>query len=73
VATKLTLEPAEHPHHWLIGNQDGPMSEGVCKMCGVRRDFSNGFTRMSGPYVRRPQPIGIQADAPSADEIVIEA
>ena len=36
---------AEHTHHWLIGNQDGPSSPAVCKQCGERRDFSNGFTR----------------------------
>jgi len=36
---------AEHTHHWLIGNQDGPSSPAVCKECGEHRDFSNGFTR----------------------------
>jgi len=32
-----------HAHHWLIGRQDGPASEGVCKWCGARRDFNNGY------------------------------
>jgi hypothetical protein len=34
-----------HSHHWLIGKQDGPSSEGVCKGCGEIRDFTNGFSR----------------------------
>jgi len=37
--------PGEHTHHWLIGKQDGPSSEGVCKMCGEVREFTNGFRR----------------------------
>ena len=38
-------EPDDHSHHWLIGKQDGPSSEGVCKACGEVRDFTNGFSR----------------------------
>ena len=38
-------EPDLHTHHWLIGKQDGPSSEGVCKACGEVRDFTNGFSR----------------------------
>lgn len=28
-------------HHWMIGPQDGPTSEGVCCHCGERREFRN--------------------------------
>lgn len=43
-----TLPPEEigaagHAHHWLIGRQDGPASEAVCKWCGAHRDFNNGY------------------------------
>jgi hypothetical protein len=68
VTTELILEPAEHPHHWLIDNQDGPVSKAVCKVCGLSRDFSNGFKRMTGPYMRRPQPALIEADVEREDE-----
>ena len=43
----------EHTHHWLIGNQDGPSSPAVCKECGERREFSNGFTRRKSPWMTR--------------------
>lgn len=28
-------------HHWLIAPPEGPTSEGVCRKCGERREFSN--------------------------------
>jgi hypothetical protein len=34
-----------HAHHWLIGVQAGPSSEGTCKTCGETRDFQNAFVR----------------------------
>jgi hypothetical protein len=43
----------EHTHHWLIGNQDGPSSPGVCKDCGERRDFSNSFERRKSSWITR--------------------
>ncbi len=48
-------EIAVHAHHWLIAKQDGPASEGVCKTCGERRDFVNGFRRSytAGAHFRR--------------------
>jgi len=47
---------AEHTHHWLIGNQDGPSSPGVCKECGERRDFSNSFERRKPSWMPRAGP-----------------
>lgn len=44
---------AEHSHHWLIGNQDGPSSQAVCKECGERREFSNSFTRRKSAWTTR--------------------
>ena len=28
-------------HYWLIDPPDGPISKGVCKICGAERDFTN--------------------------------
>ena len=28
-------------HHWVIAASNGPTSEGVCKRCGERREFTN--------------------------------
>ena len=28
-------------HHWVIDRPGGPESEGVCKLCGEKRVFSN--------------------------------
>lgn len=35
-------------HHWLIEPPDGPTSEGVCKLCGARREFRTS----SDDYIR---------------------
>ncbi|TMB70921.1 MAG: hypothetical protein E6J43_00580 [Chloroflexi bacterium] len=44
---------AEHTHHWLIGDQEGPSSPAVCKECGERREFSNSLTRRKSPWMTR--------------------
>ena len=28
-------------HHWVIGNADGRVSRGVCRVCGARKEFKN--------------------------------
>ena len=28
-------------HHWLIGAPEGPVSAGVCKNCGIDKEFKN--------------------------------
>ena len=28
-------------HHWVIDRANGPMSEGVCRRCGEKREFTN--------------------------------
>jgi hypothetical protein len=28
-------------HHWIIESPHGPTSKGVCKYCGVEREFQN--------------------------------
>ena len=34
-------ETKEHAHHWVINEANGPLSEGVCKRCGVAKAFKN--------------------------------
>jgi hypothetical protein len=34
---------AAHQHHWIIAEANGPMSDGVCKGCGVLRAFPNAL------------------------------
>ena len=29
------------PHHWLIETAVGPVSKGVCRLCGEERAFDN--------------------------------
>ena len=39
-----TGEPAAQQvchHHWVIGNADGSVSKGICKLCGARKEFRN--------------------------------
>jgi hypothetical protein len=47
---------SEHAHHWLIGLQNGPSSEGVCKRCGERRDFMNSLVRRQSSWIYRSSP-----------------
>ena len=28
-------------HHWFIEEPKGPMSKGVCKLCGEQQEFAN--------------------------------
>ena len=28
-------------HHWLIDSPGGPTSKGVCRLCGIERQFRN--------------------------------
>jgi len=45
--------PTEHAHHWLIGLQNGPSSEGVCKSCGEQREFMNSLVRRQSSWIYR--------------------
>lgn len=43
----LSDEPELHQgcrHHWLIESVAGPISQGVCQLCGMKRDFDNYLT-----------------------------
>jgi len=31
-------------HHWLIESAEGPISQGICQLCGMKRDFHNYLT-----------------------------
>jgi len=31
----------DHYHRWLIDEPNGPTSRGVCKVCGVAKEFKN--------------------------------
>ena len=31
----------QHAHHWRIDEANGPLSSGVCKICGVAKPFKN--------------------------------
>ena len=35
------LAEGDHYHRWRIDEPNGPTSEGLCKVCGVTRQFRN--------------------------------
>jgi len=50
MATEKTLSIGEEKakrgralchHHWVIESANGPVSVGVCRLCGARREFFN--------------------------------
>ena len=57
-------------HHWLIQAADGPISNGVCRICGETREFKNyvetatwGDTRL----MSTPAPVSQQVILSSDD------
>jgi hypothetical protein len=34
-------------HYWVIEAADGPVSQGVCKFCGEKREFLNSWSDAS--------------------------
>ena len=51
--TLLGAEIQEGPvcrHHWLIDRPAGPVSKGVCRLCGEERDFQNYVEGSSWGY-----------------------
>lgn len=41
-------------HHWVIAVPNGPVSEGVCQLCGHRRQFQNSAPDYSWPGTKAP-------------------
>lgn len=42
--TSISEEPVAKQkcrHYWIIGSPAGPASQGVCKLCGARKEFRN--------------------------------
>ena len=42
-------------HHWLIESPNGPVSIGVCRLCGAEKEFQNyaDFPSFGGVYTER--------------------
>jgi hypothetical protein len=45
-APKQTAPAADHLHRWRIDEPNGPRSAGVCKICGVSKEFKNWLSDM---------------------------
>lgn len=43
---------ADHFHRWLIDEPNGPVSGGVCKVCGIQKEFKNWWYITSGRTLR---------------------
>lgn len=60
------------PHHWLIGEPDGPTSPGQCKRCGmagVFRNYADGWLGDGWQGAHR-QRMEVVFGAPSAAEVL---
>ena len=40
-AVEREVETRQCGHHWLIDSPGGPTSKGVCRLCGIERQFRN--------------------------------
>ncbi len=40
-AERVEEQPSECRHHWVIESASGPTSDGICRLCGVRKQFKN--------------------------------
>ncbi len=36
-------KPRCPPHYWHLSTPNGPVCHGVCKKCGSKKDFDDGF------------------------------
>ena len=45
------LEKEECSHYWVIESATGPISQGICKLCGAAREFNNSFPEPN--YLKR--------------------
>lgn len=45
-APKTIGAAPDHFHRWLIDEPNGPMSTGVCKVCGATKRFKNWLSDM---------------------------
>ena len=45
--TRKPETESECRHYWVIEDADGPTSRGVCKFCGVEREFYNSWPNAS--------------------------
>jgi hypothetical protein len=43
VKEKKTIVSTDCRHYWVIEAADGPISNGVCKICGEKRKFYNSW------------------------------
>ncbi|MBI2855993.1 MAG: hypothetical protein HYX93_04025 [Chloroflexi bacterium] len=49
VPPEISLEGGnECIHYWVIDVPDGPVSKGLCRLCGETRDFRNYLESASG-------------------------
>lgn len=49
----FSIEPFRHDHYWVIESPNGPMSEGVCKVCFEGRQFHNSDETNAYTWARR--------------------
>jgi hypothetical protein len=54
--SKQNASVPDHFHHWRIEEPNGPMSKGVCKICGVEKEHKNNNDR--NPLTTHRAPAG---------------
>ena len=61
--TLVEDRPEEHvaedecSHYWIIEAANGPRSSGVCKFCGVKKEFLNSIPQYSNVAKRHTNPL----------------
>ena len=45
----MVMMNSDCTHYWDIGPSQGPTSKGVCRKCGIKKEFVNSF---EGPWTR---------------------
>ncbi len=56
-------------HHWLIETAAGPLSKGVCRLCGEEREFTNStdFHGMNWTTQSKRSQAALQPEEPADD------
>ncbi len=62
-APQNPAEQAKCKHYWIINSPNGPTSRGVCKYCGVEKEFDN-YTPRSSWYEDKSTPDELAGSTP---------
>jgi len=60
--SKIPNKKARCCHYWIIETPDGPVCRGVCKFCGLEKEFDSFGPDLGSPWERNKSTSSESAD-----------